>query len=181
MKKSGQIIFFMLFGISFLLSGCAPTFCSLNCTAPTNTPSVNQTMIEDFAQQEVNLMPKGNIVKIVLPADRFFQPGSALFKKNKKSTLAQVAQFMKAYGKTATVQILGFTDMLSSDEQNKKLSEARARAVLVYFWTQGLDANHLYAAGYGSEHLVGDPNNVSANAANRRVEIIINAHCTTCF
>ena len=181
MKRSWQTIFFVCFTQLLLLSGCTPQFCSVHCAAPTQTPQVTEGTIDYFAKQGVTLMPKGDLIKIVLPSDTFFRNNSPQLKNDKKSVLTHLAQFIQGYGQTATIDIRGYTDTISSDEAGKKLSLARARAVLVYLWAQGLDADHLYALGYGANHLVGDPSDVSANAANRRVEIIIHAHCTTCF
>lgn len=181
MKRSGSSLFFILVGIVLLFSGCTPKFCSLDCAAPTETPQVTQQTVDDFAKQNIQLMPTGDLIKIVLPTDTFFRSQSATLKNDKKPALTQLASLIHRYGQTATVQILGFTDPIASDEDSKQLSLARARAVLAYLWTQGLDADHLYAVGYGANHLVADPNNVSANAANRRIEIIIHAQCTTCF
>lgn len=181
MKRFGLKLFFILVGFALLLSGCTPKFCSLDCAAPTEAPQITQQTIDDFAKQNIRLMPIGDLIKIVLPTDTFFRSQSAMLKNDKKPALTQLASLIRRYGQTATVQIRGFTDPIASDEDSKQLSLTRARAVLVYLWAQGLDADHLYAIGYGANHLVADPNNVSANAANRRIEIIVHAHCTTCF
>jgi len=181
MKQFKQAISLILLSMSFFLSGCSTEFCSFHCAKPTETPEITQKTIDGFAKQSIQLMPKGDFIKIVLPADTFFRHQSPTLKNDKKSALTDLAGLIRDYGASATVQVLGFTDNISSNEEGKKLSLARARAVLVYLWAQGLDADHLYALGYGASHLVADPNDVSANAANRRVEIIIHAHCTTCF
>lgn len=181
MRKFRQAISFMLLGMSLFLSGCSTQFCSFHCVKPSEAPEITQNMVDDFAKQAIQLMPKGDLIKIVLPADTFFRHQSPTLKNDKKPALTNLAVLIRDYGPTATVQVLGFTDTIPSNEEGKKLSLARARAVLVYLWAQGLDADHLYALGYGSSHLVADPSDVSANEANRRVEIIIHAHCTTCF
>lgn len=180
MKHTLRNLFLIIF--SLFLFGCAKEqFCSLNCAAPTETPVVNQEKIDTFAKQDVKLMPKGDYLRIVLPADRFFQPGLPALNLNKRAALDQVALLLQSYGKTATVEIKGYTDPIASNEANKALSLARARSVQMYLWSKGLDPDHLYAIGCGSQYLVADPNVVSANAANRRVEIIVHARCTTCF
>ena len=170
-----------VFLAALLLTGCAQKFYSLDCAAPTATPSVTQRTIDNFARQNIILMPKGNYLRIILPADLFFRTNSAALKNNTGSALADLAQLLQGYGNTATVQIKGYTDPVASNEEKKMLSVARARTIAASLWAQGLDANHLYAVGYGDSSLVGDPNDVSANAANRRVEITVQAHCTACF
>ena len=168
-------------GMFLLLTACQPKFCTLNCGAPVETPVVSQTTVQSFADEGVVLMPKGDSLRIILPDDLFFRFGTPMLKKNKTAALDQVATLLHSYGATATVQIIGYTDPVASDERNQQLSSARARAVLAYFWSQGLDPDHLYALGYGAHNLAGDPHDVDANAANRRVEIVVHAHCTSCL
>ena len=170
-----------IFLAALLLTGCAPKFCSLDCAAPTATPAVTQRTIDHFAKHNIILMPKGNYLRILLPADLFFRTNSAALKNNTGPSLTDLAQLLQGYGNTATVQIKGYTDTVASNEEKKMLSLARARTITAFLWSQGLDADHLYAIGYGDSDLLGDPNDVSANAANRRVEITVQAHCTACF
>ncbi len=170
------------FILAFFIAACSQHFCSLDCKAPVlGSPYVNESIIQDFAPQDVLLYPKGNTLKIVLPTDKFFRQGSPTIKRNKTGTMAKVAELLKAYGNTATISIRGYTDTLASDEASRKLSLAQAQAVLAYLWSRGFDAEHLYSAGLGKSELVGDPHDLIANAANRRIEIVVQAHCTNCY
>lgn len=180
MKKCWRLL--CILSLSFLVLACSEQFCSLNCHTPKNAaPVISLEMIKAFAKNDIILMPKGEYLKIVLPDDKFFLISSPTLKSDTQKNLISVVRLLQKYGHDATVKVVGYTDTVASAEENQKLSLARARAVLGYLWAQGLDAEHLYSLGLGQNDLVGDPNDVTANAANRRVEIIVHAHCTTCF
>jgi outer membrane protein OmpA-like peptidoglycan-associated protein len=68
---------------------------------------------------------------------------------------------------TQTFAIDGHTDATGSESYNLGLSERRARAVVAYLKTLGLDASRLNAKGFGkSKPRVADP----FDPVNRRVE-----------
>jgi outer membrane protein OmpA-like peptidoglycan-associated protein len=69
--------------------------------------------------------------------------------------------------KTQRFAIDGHTDATGSESYNFGLSERRARAVVAYLATKGLDASKLIAKGFGkSKPRVSDP----FDPVNRRVE-----------
>jgi outer membrane protein OmpA-like peptidoglycan-associated protein len=179
MKKI--FIIFGLFCLTYVMSACTKQpFSSLDCCSPQATPDITQEQLNNFAAQGVILIAKGDTLRIILPTDKFFQTNLVALKDSKKAVLNSVAQLLKAYG-NASVKIMGYTDTIGNPEENKQLSFGRAQAVLAYLWSQGLDAEHLYSVGLGGQQLVGDPNDVFANAANRRIEILVHAHCTQCY
>lgn len=71
------------------------------------------------------------------------------------------------------VRIEGHCDIRGSDEYNQKLSERRAKTVLNYFASKGIDKKRMSAVGFGrSKPLV--PNTTEENMyKNRRVEVKI--------
>ncbi len=168
------------FIVCFLLTGCQHQFACLNCHAPDQSPVIYQNTMTDLQRADITLMPKGESLKAIIPTDDFFLTNKPTIKTDKFSALKLLADTLKRYG-NASVKVIGYTDSVQDDKTQETLSLARARAVLVYLWSQGLDAEHLYAVGLGESDPVGDFNNVDANGANRRIEVIVHAHCTTCF
>jgi outer membrane protein OmpA-like peptidoglycan-associated protein len=71
------------------------------------------------------------------------------------------------------IEISGFTDNTGSAAINVKLSEARARAVVVYLAGKGIDISRLSFHGYGSEQPIADNATADGRAKNRRVELKI--------
>lgn len=71
------------------------------------------------------------------------------------------------------IEIAGHTDSTGSDAYNKKLSRARAKAVVSYLVEKGIDSTRLSHEGYGSSRPVADNQTQEGRAGNRRVEFII--------
>lgn len=69
------------------------------------------------------------------------------------------------------LEIQGHTDNVGGDAYNQTLSEARARAVLVWLVQQGVAAARLTSKGYGKTAPIADNGTDVGRARNRRVEI----------
>ncbi|MDR1022877.1 MAG: OmpA family protein [Prevotellaceae bacterium] len=68
------------------------------------------------------------------------------------------------------VEISGHTDNIGSAEVNKKISEARAKAVVDYLVEAGIAAGRMTFAGYGFDRPVAPNATAEGRAANRRTE-----------
>lgn len=95
-----------------------------------------------------------------------------------RNTLRSFAQQLKANLSTLeSITISGHTDRLGNDEQNLKLSTARAEAIKEFFVLQGIDADKIKTEGKGSSvSLVECKDTVRTTlidclAPNRRVDI----------
>jgi OOP family OmpA-OmpF porin len=71
------------------------------------------------------------------------------------------------------IVIIGHTDAIGTDEYNQKLSEDRARAVLVYLVQNGIPAQRLDSRGKGSLLPVASNDNDDGRQLNRRVEFLV--------
>jgi outer membrane protein OmpA-like peptidoglycan-associated protein len=71
------------------------------------------------------------------------------------------------------VEIGGHTDSRNSDWYNLDLGERRAKAVMQYFVTHGIDAARLAAKSYGESQPVADNETEEGRVKNRRVELKI--------
>lgn len=68
-------------------------------------------------------------------------------------------------------EVGGHTDASGRDGINEPLSVARARSVLAYLVSQGIDEARLEARGYGSSKPIADNSTADGRARNRRVEL----------
>jgi outer membrane protein OmpA-like peptidoglycan-associated protein len=71
------------------------------------------------------------------------------------------------------IRIEGFTDSTGSEETNRKLSAARAKAVRDFLEEQGVSAARMTYGGYGSADPVASNDTAAGRAKNRRVEITL--------
>ena len=77
--------------------------------------------------------------------------------------------------KSSLVEIGSHTDAQGGDDFNQRLSERRAKSVVEYLISKGIDKTRLIAVGYGESKLLNDSNNGSncsnsQHAKNRRTE-----------
>ncbi|MGM0557878.1 MAG: OmpA family protein [Myxococcota bacterium] len=104
----------------------------------------------------------------------FFESDKAVIKPESFNLLQQVGLVLRSNPDILKVEIQGHTDSRGSAEYNKKLSEARARAVKSYLVEEAnIDADRLDAKGYGEENLLDEAGTDQAMARNRRVEFKI--------
>lgn len=71
------------------------------------------------------------------------------------------------------VEISGHTDNIGSDEYNKKLSLERAKTVVEYLVSKGIDQSRLSYKGYGSTKPVAENDTEEGRQKNRRTEFKI--------
>jgi outer membrane protein OmpA-like peptidoglycan-associated protein len=72
-----------------------------------------------------------------------------------------------------SVEVVGYTDSVGTDEYNQGLSERRATAVKDYLASNGVDGTRLTATGRGEANPVADNATADGRAQNRRVELDI--------
>lgn len=101
-----------------------------------------------------------------------FARSSAEIGSESAGLLADIGSALKACGKVA-IAVEGHTDSEGQEDNNKRLSEARAAAVRAALVGQGVEPGRIASSGFGwSRPLV--PNTTKDNLAkNRRVEFVI--------
>lgn len=73
----------------------------------------------------------------------------------------------------AEVQVTGHTDTVGSEEDNDRLSMARAREVMGVLIAEGFPEDVMSAVGRGERSLAVQTGDGVANVENRRVEVIV--------
>lgn len=71
------------------------------------------------------------------------------------------------------IEISGHTDSDGSDAYNKTLSQGRAKSVVNYLISKGIEATRLQAAGYGESRPIDTNLTTTGKAQNRRVEFLL--------
>jgi len=102
-----------------------------------------------------------------------FTTGSATIKSDSHELLDTVAKLLKKFKGIKHVQVGGHTDSQGSDENNLKLSQQRADAVVAYLVDKGVEEERLGAKGFGEQEPIADNDTAEGREKNRRVEFTI--------
>lgn len=141
-----------------------------NSSLDRNLPKINIPGVE--------VRQDGDVVRIELPADRLFNPGTAQLRQDGVPLVtAVVAEVERAYPN----QIIGVEGHCDSDPppagqwtSNHQLSMARATAVFDYLTTRsGIRPQQLFVVAHGSNHPVVSNATMQGKARNRRVELVV--------
>jgi OOP family OmpA-OmpF porin len=100
-----------------------------------------------------------------------FDTGKHNIKPESQPIIDQIAQLMKD-NPELKLSVEGHTDSVGTPQNNKVLSENRAKAVMNAVVSSGVDASRLTAVGWGQEKPIADNRAEEGRAKNRRVEIV---------
>ncbi|NNF17558.1 MAG: OmpA family protein [Gammaproteobacteria bacterium] len=109
--------------------------------------------------------------RINLPGVQF-ELNSAKLKSESFNVLNDAAATLDKY-KDLQVEVAGHTDSSGADSYNMSLSEKRAKSVLNYLVSRGVDAGRLKSRGYGETQPIADNATKAGRMLNRRVELNI--------
>ncbi|WP_158589070.1 OmpA family protein [Alginatibacterium sediminis] len=102
----------------------------------------------------------------------YFDSGKSTLKSNSKAQLSELAELLSDYP-DLKLDIVGHTDSVGSGDQNKKLSNARAAAVLQALVNDyGIESSRLDSLGRGEARPIASNDNAEGRAKNRRVELV---------
>ena len=149
-------------------AGCAGT--PAPAAAPATVPDSDGDGVPDDIDKCPNT-PKG--VKVNATGcwelrDVNFDVGKAVIKN--PAVLDEVVEILKM-NPAMTGEVRGYTDNTGSLELNRKLSDARAKAVRDYLVKQGIAPERIRAMGFGAAQPVAGNDTPEGRAQNRRVEL----------
>lgn len=171
--------------LALLLSVCvtacsAPSFNKVfqnkACQANAKTPRINNATLIQYAKMSMTLIPQGNALTVVMKTDDFYRLNSPSLLRSKDKDLEQLAKFLTAYG-PVKIKVAAYTDNVASPTYNLKVSQQQARSMATFLWTHGIQAEQLYAVGYGERKPVADNATAGGSHDNRRIEISLKSSC----
>lgn len=99
-----------------------------------------------------------------------FETNAFTLKKSSFVELDKLVDLLKQ-NPAVKVEIGGHTDNVGNPAENLKLSQSRAKAVVDYLVSKGIEAARMMAKGYGSTRPVADNGTENGRARNRRTEL----------
>lgn len=111
--------------------------------------------------------------KIVINEKIQFDVDKTTIKPESNGLLDEITAVIKDNPQIKKIAIEGHTDGDGSDKYNLKLSDGRAKAVMEYLTSHGVEAGRLSAKGYGESKPIGSNETPEGKEANRRVEFLI--------
>ncbi|ERP32151.1 hypothetical protein CALK_0880 [Chitinivibrio alkaliphilus ACht1] len=99
-----------------------------------------------------------------------FELGSADLTRESYSVLDRVVESLRDWPEIE-LRVEGHTDATGSDSLNRRLSYERAKAVVDYFISQGIQGSRLSAVGKGPDEPIASNATADGRAENRRVEL----------
>ncbi|WP_207434353.1 OmpA family protein [Sabulibacter ruber] len=100
----------------------------------------------------------------------FFEPEQAKLKPESMNELNRLVEFLKDE-RSQKVEIAGFTDSKGDAAEKLRLSESRAKAVVEYLISKGINAKRLQAKGFGAEQPIATNDTDEGRTLNQRVEL----------
>jgi len=122
-----------------------------------------------------NVQRQGDQLVVKFNSAILFDTGKSKLKPASKNDLTEFARVLKEYKDTDLV-VEGHTDNKGKKAANKKLSLARANAVIALLQSQGVDRVRLTPQGYAADRPVAPNTDEAGRAQNRRVQIQITAN-----
>ena len=119
-------------------------------------------------EKNIRLLSMDPGSKVVLN-NVFFDTGKATLRPESYGELNRLADVFKLYPKLV-IEISGHTDNQGSKATNNKLSLNRAKAVVEYLISVGVEKSHLVAKGYGPSQPRDTNKTAEGRQNNRRVE-----------
>lgn len=99
-----------------------------------------------------------------------FETGKATLEPASEAVLGEIVTLLNEHTDWR-FEVQGHTDNVGGKAANMALSEQRAKAVVAWLTSQGIDGARLVAKGYGDSEPVADNTTDEGRAKNRRVEL----------
>jgi len=126
----------------------------------------------------IPVIPDGKVVRIILPADQLFSPGTAQLLPQAAQTLDPIAAQLRSVFPRQRIGIEGYTDNApvygGAAATSHQLAAAQASAVLDLLSRRaGMPAEQLFTVAQGANNPRQSNDTAAGRAANRRIELVI--------
>lgn len=124
------------------------------------------------------VVPDGNVIRVRIPSDQLFAPGTAQLNSASSTVLDQLANSIVRQYPRQRVAIEGHTDNAQlyggTFGTTSQLAGAQAQAVLDQLVRRnGVPMQQLFVVAHGPNHPLADNQSPAGRAENRRIEVVI--------
>ena len=126
------------------------------------------------AVEAANIQRNADVLAVTFKSDYLFAVGSANLNAGSFNEISRVSRVLNQYPDTS-IQVAGHTDdtpiNTTQFPSNWELSSARAISIVKFLISEGIDPDHLVAAGFGEHHPIDPGDSEAAFRRNRRIEL----------
>ena len=120
----------------------------------------------------------GGVIRLRVPADQLFQPGTAQLSNSASGILDRVADSLKRTYPKQRIAIEGHTDNAplygGTFSTTHQLAAAQSNAVLEHFTRRNqMPSSQLFTLAHGDNYPIGDNQSPASRASNRRIEFVV--------
>lgn len=141
----------------------------------------NNSLLKNLAIRDlpgVDVRQDGDVVRVEVPGDRVFMPGSPYFQNGAEQLLVSVATDLRRSFPNHLIGIEGHTDNRPTHSQQyptgHHLSAAQALAVQTLLVRQNaIGPEQLFVVGHGPNHPIVSNASEEGQRRNRRIEIVV--------
>jgi outer membrane protein OmpA-like peptidoglycan-associated protein len=157
----------------FLSIGLLGSLANADCPKPRNLAPCGE-YIDAVTEDGVQVIARGDTLRLILPADQFFEPASTAVKENRDLAFQHIAQLLncRCYA-ISTMRVWGYSDNVGKIKDQQKRSLQQARNVAAYLWSNGIALERMHIRGFGPQGTLSSNATPDGSADNRRVEILL--------
>lgn len=146
----------------------------LDCDSPKENLSTGDTVVAENLDV-LPQVPEEDTLQVgttIILHNIFFDFDKSVLLQQSYNELQNLVNILEAYPKMK-IEIRGHTDGHGSADYNQRLSENRAKAVVDYLVSRGIDPKRLQYKGFGKSKPIASNTTEEGRARNRRVEFLI--------
>ncbi len=133
--------------------------------------SIDNITLRKIPKTNINI-ENTNVGDAIILENISFELNSSKLTESSYPTLSQLVELFHTYP-NLILEIAGHTDNTGNKDANLKLSENRAKSVVSYLISEGVESKRVHAKGYGESFPISDNKTEQGREENRRVEFKI--------
>jgi flagellar motor protein MotB len=133
---------------------------------------------DQFRNLGLNVIVEGDVIRVSIPADQLFQPGTATLSSNASAILDRVAEGITKGFPRQRIAVEGHADegelFGGTYATHHQLASAQSLAVLEQLVRRnGIPSNQLFGVSHGTNHPIAENQSAAGRSQNRRIDFVV--------